>query len=147
MFFTSCFLDIASALRGLIDCTTHWERKFYFKNGYLIIYESLKTHGRHQKEIRELIIKDFKSLEPKYLILSQKLKLFKKEHNYETIITRFRNQAGAHYDKDFANYFEQLKLIDKPASVKALSDFSNFLMLLIEFWCEIIDEFHRRFKM
>lgn len=49
-FFTSCFLDIASSLKGLMDCETYWERKFYLKNGFVVIYESVKTFGKHQKK-------------------------------------------------------------------------------------------------
>ena len=54
-FFTSCLLDIASSLKGLIDCETTWERKFYLKSGFVVIYESVKTFGKHQKEIWTLI--------------------------------------------------------------------------------------------
>lgn len=140
-FFTSCFLDIASSLRGLINCETDWERKFYLKNGFVVIYESTKTFGKHQKEIRDLISNDFKKLEPKYKTITLNLKKLKKEHQYKTLITNFRNKAGAHYDENFDDYFKRLNSIDKPFSVKTVSDFSNFLMSLIIFWSALIDEF------
>jgi hypothetical protein len=138
-FFTSCFLDIASSLRGLVDCETDWERKFYFKNGFVVIYESLKTFGKHQNEIRNLISKDFIELEPRFKDLTLKLKELKKEHQYDTLITKFRNKAGAHYDENFVEYFEHLNSIDKPISVKTVSDFSNFIMSLIVFWSDLTD--------
>ena len=52
-FFTSCFLDIASSLRGLVDCETNWERKFYLKNGFVVIYESVKTFWKTPKRNTE----------------------------------------------------------------------------------------------
>jgi len=143
-FFTSCFLDIASSLKGLIDCETDWERKFYLKSGFIGIYESVKTFGKHQKEIRALIKSDFPELEYQYAPIIQELRNFRKEHKYENLISTFRNKAGAHYDEDFVTYFENLKLIDSPASVKAISDFSNFLMKLIIFWSELIDVFKEK---
>ncbi|WP_194767410.1 hypothetical protein [Tamlana sp. I1] len=140
-FFTSCFLDIASSLRGLIDCETNWERKFYLKSGFVVIYESIKTFGKHQKKIRYLINSDFPELESEYLTINKNLRKLKKEHKYENLISTFRNKAGAHYDEDFIIYFENLKNIDKPISVKTISDFSNFLMKLIIFWSDLIDVF------
>jgi len=138
-FFTSCFLDIASSLRGLVDCETDWERKFYLKNGFVVIYESLKTFGKHQNEIRNLISKDFIELESRFRDITLKLKELKKEHQYDTLISKFRNKAGAHYDENFVEYFEHLSSIDKPISVKTVSDFSNFLMSLIVFWSDLTD--------
>ncbi|PHQ30314.1 hypothetical protein [Leeuwenhoekiella nanhaiensis] len=143
-FFTSCFLDIASSLRGLVDCDTHWERKFYLKNGFVVIYESVKTFGKHQKEIHSLIKSDFPQLEHRYKVITQNLRKLKKEHKYDKIIATFRNKAGAHYDENFEAYFENLKLIDKPISVKTLSDFANFLMSLIVFWSDLIDIFNNK---
>lgn len=145
-FFTSCFLDIASSLRGLIDCETDWERKFYLKNGFVIIYESLKTFGTHQNEIRKLISKDFTELESRFRDLTLKLKELKKEHKYDTLISKFRNKAGAHYDENFVEYFEQLNSIDKPISVKTVSDFSNYLMSLIIFWSDLTDIYQSQVK-
>ena len=69
------------------------------------------------------------------------MRTLKKEHKYDKLISTFRNKAGAHYDEDFVTYFENLKIIDKPISVKTMSDFSNFLMSLIVFWSDLIDEF------
>jgi hypothetical protein len=143
-FFTSCFLDIASSLRGLVDCETNWERKFYLKNGFVAIYESVKTFGKHQKEIRNLIMSDFPELEEKYKVIAQNLKSLKKEHKYDKLIVTFRNKAGAHYDENFEVYFTNLNLIDKPISVKTLSDFSNFLMSVIVFWIDFIDIFKEK---
>lgn len=145
-FFTSCFLDIASSLRGLVDCETDWERKFYLKNGFVVIYESLKTFGKHQKEIRNLISSDFIELESRYSAIILNLKELKKEHQYDTLISKFRNKAGAHYDDNFAEYFEHLNSIDKPKSIRTISEFSNFLMSLIVFWSDLTDEFHDKIK-
>ena len=146
-FFTSCFLDIASSLKGLVVCETNWERKFYLKSGFVVIYESVKTFGKHQKEIWTLIKSDFPELESQYVTITQDLRNLKKEHKYENLISTFRNKAGAHYDEDFVTYFENLKIIDKPKSLKTISDFSNFLMKLIIFWSDLIDVFKAKTEM
>lgn len=145
-FFMCCFLDLASSLKGLLNSETRWERKFYLKSGFVVVYESINTFSQHQKEIRDLIKNDFQELETNYKILTQQLRKFKKENKYDTAMSNFRNKAGAHYDKDFINYFEHLNSIDGPESDKTLFDFSNFLMRLIEFWCEILDEFQSRIE-
>jgi hypothetical protein len=142
-FFTSCFLDIATTIKGLIDCEIDWERKFYLKNGFVSIYETINTFNKHQKEILSLISEDYESFEPLYKDLQKKLKAFKKEHKYEEVIGKFRNTAGAHYDENFVEYFTSLNGIDKPNSVKTISDFSNFLMSLIDFWSKLIDVLHQ----
>lgn len=143
-FFTSCFLDIATSIKGLIDCEIDWERKFYLKNGFVTIYETINTFNKHQKEILALISEDYKSFEPLYKNLQKRLKEFKKEHKYEEVIGKFRNKAGAHYDENFDEYFTNLNAIDKPFSVKTISDFSNFLMALIDFWSKLIDVLHEK---
>lgn len=145
-FFTACFLDIATSLKGIIDCETNWERKFYLKNGFLAIYESSITFQKHQKEIRNLISEKFKTHELKYQSLNTKLKSFKKQYKYDIVISKFRNKAGAHYDEDFKIYFENLNVIDKPISIQAISDFSNFLMSLLRFWNDLIDDLDKMTK-
>lgn len=144
-FFTSCFLDTAVCLKSLWNQETEWERKYYLKNGMLIIYETIKTYNKHQKEIRDLIDTDFKNFEPKFKAINDKLKEFKKFYDYDNLISKFRNKAGAHYDENFEEYFENLNTIDNPNSLKAIWLFSNFLMTLIDFWAQLIDEMNDRF--
>ena len=60
------------------------------------------------------------------------------------MIGKFRNKAGAHYDENFEEYFTNLNRIDKPLSIKAISDFANFLMALIDFWSQLIDVLHQK---
>tara|TARA_B100000949_G_scaffold108329_1_gene96146 strand:+ start:2820 stop:3449 length:630 start_codon:yes stop_codon:yes gene_type:complete len=140
-FISACFLDMATSLKGLINIESNWERKYYLKNGYVAIYESMITFNKHQKNIYKLIKNDFPALLKEYKIITNNLKKVKKEHNYEFLISTFRNKAGAHYDEDFETYFEHLKNIDKPESVKTVLDFSNILMSLIVFWSDLIDVF------
>ena len=140
-FISACFLDVATSLKGLINIESNWERKFYLKNGFVAIYESMVTFNKHQKNIYELIKNDFPALLKDYKKITNNLKKVKKEHNYESLISTFRNKAGAHYDEDFETYFEHLKSIDKPESVKTVLDFSNILMSLIVFWSDLIDVF------
>lgn len=142
-FFISCFLDILTSIKGLIDCEIEWEKKFYLKNGFVTIYETVYTFNKHQKEILVLIRENYKYFEPSYTELQKKLKVFKKVHKYETVIRNFRNKAGAHYDENFIEYFINLNKIDKPMSLDTIYDFSNFLILLIDFWSKLIDTLHQ----
>lgn len=142
-FFTSCFLDIATTIKGLIDCELDWERIYFLKNGFVTIYEAINTFQKHQKELILLISEDYKSFEPNFQELQKQLKNFKKEYKFEEVIGKFRNKAGAHYDENFVIYFTNLKSIDKPISIKTISDFSNFLMKLISFWSDLIDLMHK----
>lgn len=90
-----------------------------------------------------LISTDYKSFEVSFQELQKQLKHFKKEHKFKEVIGKFRNKAGAHYDENFVEYFTNLNSIDKPISVKTISDFLNFLMKLISFWADLIDLMHK----
>lgn len=137
-FSISCFLDIAISLKGLILAQTRWERIFFLRNGFVIIRECVKTYQEYQKEIMMLIANNDKCKES-LAKLNNKLKQFKTEHHFDSVIIPFRNKAGAHYDKNFSIYFDKLTEIEASENVKTISDFSNFQTQLINFLDEVID--------
>lgn len=137
-FSISCFLDIAISLKGIICCESRWERIFFLRNGFVTIRESTKTYSEYQKEIRDFISGN-PEFEQNLKTLNEKLKHFKNEHAFDSIIIPFRNKAGAHYDRDFTTYFEKLTELEKSQAVKTISDFSSFQAAQIDFLGKIID--------
>lgn len=144
LFFMSCFLDILISLKVLYNTKLDWERKFHLSNGFVTIYEATKTFNKHQKRIRPFLDQNYKHLNEEYNSISIKLKEFKVKYNYDSVISNFRNKAGAHYDENFIDYINNLNAIDKPSSVIAIKEFGDILDSLLVFWNKIIEELYKK---
>lgn len=138
-FLITCFLDIATSLRGIENHKSYWERLYYIRNGYLSINESIKTYHKNQKEIAHIIDETYPQLKSEFKVLNLKLKTFKRDNDYQSKIIPVRNKAGGHYDKDFNEYYKSIKSIEGKDSVKTIEDFVNFLMNVFDFWYKITD--------
>lgn len=139
-FLIASYIDLLTSFKGIINSETKWDIIFYSKNGFLSIYETIKTYNSHQKNIRGLITSNHPNLLLGYIELNKKLKIFKKDYNYETKISPFRNRAAGHYDENYVQYYEQIQSLDIETSKKAIAEFANFLKSMMEFVETIIDE-------
>jgi len=144
LFFMSCFLDILISLKVLYNTKFDWERKFHLSNGFVTIFEAIKTFNKHQKKIRPFLDQNYKHLKEEYNSISIKIREFKNKYNYDSEIANFRNKAGAHYDENFIDYIKNLNSIDKPTSVFAIKEFGDILNSLLVFWNKIIDELYKK---
>lgn len=139
-FLTSSFLDLMTTLKGFLIKKTKWENIYYSKYGFLIIYETIITYHKYQKDFREIIHKDYPHLVSEYNGLNDSLKEFKNKFKYDTKIATLRNNAGGHYNKDFSVYYEQISNITMSESVTAITEFLDFLKSLIYFIYKFADE-------
>jgi len=147
-FFNSSFLDIATSLKGILTCESNWERRYFLKNGFVTIYETIKTYNDGiQKILRSSIKLNFQSFESRKQEIDLELREFRKKYQYDSVIRGIRNKAGAHYDKNFIEYYKNLQILDSSFNVKIISDFSNILMSLLKFWNELADEFLKKTEM
>jgi len=139
-FLISNYLDLTSSVIAIDKSKLDWEKKFHTKNSFLIIYESNITFKKHQKNIHKLVSK-YSNIKSEYQNLSNELKTWKKKYNYESTIKNFRNKAGAHYDENFIEYYENLNEINRYQNSDAIFEFNNFLVKLINLWGKLTGKF------
>jgi hypothetical protein len=138
--FTAFFLDTATSIKGFYQSKTSWEVKFYLKAGITCVYESLSKYDKLQNEIRLMITENYSEFSHAYKDILYSVKKFKKEHSYDHIMANFRNNAGAHYDKNFLTYYSTLKRMDSNEKILIVIEFSNILMNIINFYSTIIEK-------
>jgi len=139
-FLTSSFLDLLTSLKGFLTAKTEWEIIYYSKYGFLTIYETVKTYHKYQKDFRAIVDNYHPHLKDEYAELNIVLKTFKKDYEYDTNISTLRNKAGGHFNEDFLVYYEQIENINKEHSVKAITEFLNFLKSLMQFIYKMAEE-------
>src|SRR5699024_998995 len=132
-FLTSSFLDLLCTLKGLFNSKTEWEDIYYSKAGFLTIYETINTYHFHQKDFKTFVDKDHPELLDDYKKLNSYLKNYKAKFKHETEIALIRNKTIGHFDKNFNDYYELIKKLDKNESIIAIETFMNFLKLLMTF--------------
>ncbi|RTY77478.1 hypothetical protein EKL97_15300 [Flavobacterium sp. LS1P28] len=139
-FLSAAYLDLLVSFSGIINAKTAWDEIYYSRNGFLAIYEAIKTYDNYQKSFRKLIISNYPHLNEEYNELNLELKKLKKEYYYDNKISILRNKAAGHYDKNYVIYYNQIQSIDVETSKKAIAGFANFLQSVIIFSDKIIDE-------
>lgn len=139
-FLIASYIDLLTSFKGIINFETKWDIVFNSKNGFLSIYETIKTYNSHQGKIRKLINEYHPNLLEGYNELNKNLKSFKKKYSYETKISLFRNKAGGHYHENYDEYYEQIQSLETEMSKKAIADFANLILTIMNFVSIIIDE-------
>jgi hypothetical protein len=132
-FLTSSLLDLTTTLKGFLITKTKWEIIYYSKYGFLIIYETIKTYHKYQKEFREIINENYPSFINEYNEINELLKQFKNKFEYDTKIAFLRNNASGHFNNDFSIYYNEISNLTLSGSVKAITEFLDFLKSLIYF--------------
>lgn len=132
-FLTSSFLDLLCTLKGLFNSKSEWEEIYYSKSGFLTIYETINTYHSHQKDFKLFIDKDHPELLKDYKNLNKYLKNYKAKFKHKTEIASIRNKTVGHFDKNFVDYYELIKKLNKSESIIAIESFMIFLKLLMHF--------------
>jgi hypothetical protein len=139
-FLTSSLLDLTTTLKGFLITKTKWEIIYYSKYSFLIIYETIKTHHKYQKDFRKILNKYYPNLIDEFNELNYSLKQFKNKFKYDTKIAFLRNNASGHWNNDFSVYYEQISNLTLVDSVKAITEFLDFLKSLIYFIYKFAEE-------
>ena len=139
-FLSAAYLDLLNSYRGIISAKTTWDVIYYSRNGFLAIYEAIKTYNNYQEKIRVLIISNYPQMSDEYKKLNLELKKFKKEYEYDNNISVLRNKAAGHYDQNYVIFYNQIQNIEVERSKKAIAGFANFLQSVIIFNHKIIDK-------
>ena len=79
-YLTITIIDLAVNLKGLSNANSNWERIFFIKNAFLVIFESTnKLDVNKHAFIYQNIKKDYSEFIPKCESFNEKLKLFIQE--------------------------------------------------------------------
>lgn len=122
-----CFLDYTVIYKNALSAIHLWEDIHSLRQGYLLIYEALKTYQSHSKHLKDMCSKAQAS-EIEFLNLSRKIKQFKKHFDYDNYISKIRNYAIGHIEKDPVNFFINISEFDEEQAFTALKEFVSILV-------------------
>ena len=122
---TIALLDLYVISKRLLVSHTNWEKLFFIKQGYLIIYETIKTYGKYSQQINNLVKLKYRTLQVTYADISTNLKKFIKE--YGSDIKRVRHIIAGHIEGNFASYYDTAMSIKGETELKAITSFISIV--------------------
>lgn len=129
-FLVTCSMDLIVTSKNLLQAKQKWEEIYYVRHIYLTIYETLNAYSVHNKWINDTLKTQSPTLQDAFYRLSDSLKKFKKDFNYNTTIAAVRNQITAHLDSSFTDFFQKIDAIDIDKAKQALVEFGHILKLM-----------------
>ena len=145
-FLTSSLLDLLSITKGLLVSDESWQKIFYLKNAYLTIYETVKTFNSHNVNFKFIVAQEYSHLLEEYKEITLSLRVFKKEYNFDSGISKIRNSISGHSDKDFNVYYENILSLKSKKNIKAINDFMDIVYKLMKFSYDIAMESEKKTK-
>ena len=127
-------IDLSISTKYLIKPYSNIESKFFIKNIYLIIYETLKTYQKHQEKLKNLSF--LLKIENEFILLNKNIKNFKKTYKFDSKLKQIRNNVSGHISSDFKEFYDSLIKLDV-ASTIALS--TSFMLVLQDFSSHILN--------
>lgn len=143
---TISFLDLSVVGRDIILAQKPWDRLFYAKQCYLIIYETINTFHKHKKELFRLVKLTTPKLQEELKEINLELKEFKNEYKYESEMNNIRNCIAGHIDEDFENYYNTLRTIDIEKTGKLLGAFLKIINRMQNFSNNLLKEYGERIE-
>jgi hypothetical protein len=127
IFINLCFLDFFVIYKNTLTAIHLWEDVSALRQGYLLIYEVIKTYHSHSKAIHELCSKTSEAAEEKFAQLAINIKYFKKDFQYDKEISEIRNYTIGHIENDPVKFFERISSFDNEKAFRALKYFGTVL--------------------
>lgn len=131
MLFTVANSDLTISLKNLHIVNKDSERLFFVKNIFLTIHETIVAYQGNGKFINNLY-QTYEETKDAHKILSDNLRKFKKDHDYERYIIPMRNSISAHIDIN--SFYDETIQIDMDKISKMTVQFGQeFLSTAISF--------------
>lgn len=127
-FLASSTMDLFCVLKGFYYAKTNWEHIFLAKNGYHIIFETIKTYNTTFGTIKKIVENRHPELLPQIKKIKNTLKEYK-AYNVNVNEEKLRNYVTGHYHHDYLTYDAILGTIN---SEKAIIKFELFITFITE---------------
>ncbi len=126
-----CFLDFIVIYKQALSAIHLWEDVFALRQGYLLIYEAIKTYGVHSKSLKHLCGKEH-ATQAMFVELTLRIKRFKKDFDYDKSISEIRNYTIGHIDRDPTGFFNRISMFDEEKAFTALKEFVAILVSMLD---------------
>jgi hypothetical protein len=126
-------IDLSVVTKNLFEANTDWERIFFIKHAFLIIFESLKklrpTSGTPYIEQR--LFSKYKSIVPEYKLCLNQIDEFKRRPEFKKV-ENTRNYVAGHIDKNFKKYYDTVSSLDSQEASALIRDFILIINKMIK---------------
>lgn len=122
-----CFLDFIVIYKNTLRAQHLWEDVSALRQGYLLIYEALKTYQSHSKSMKFLCSKT-EPTQALFAALTARIKKFKKDYDYDNSISEIRNYTIGHIEKDPVCFFNKISQFNEDKAFEALKEFVSILV-------------------
>jgi len=139
---TICHLDLITNSKNLYLVKSDWEKIFFIKNTYLVIYETINSYHKHGKFLYLKSQKN-KELSEEYLRTNDYLKQFKNKYKYSTHINKIRNSISGHIGENFEEYYDEIMNFDAEKTSLMTIDF----FIIIEKTHNLLTEMMKNVKL
>jgi len=119
-------LDLAVIVRQLYIAKLEWEKLFFSKQGYALIYETVYTHNSFNRKLHKLLSDKPTAPLTQYNLIIDDLKAFKVKYGFDSTIRTIRNKVAAHVE-EFTSYYNVINTIDTKVALEAMRDFLEIL--------------------
>jgi hypothetical protein len=121
-------LDLSVDLKNLVLSRTEWERIYFIKHSYLVIYETIvKLHPSSGKSFVQLKIeKEYPALKDSFLDLISRINDFRTIVDYKKI-SNSRKYIAGHIEKSLKTYYDTALSLDGDEAGKYISKFLKIL--------------------
>lgn len=122
-------IDYIITLKNLYFAENDWDRRYYIRQGYLIVFEFFKTYYSNNKSFS--IIRD--SINESSLLdvekeISIDLRIFKRAN--ENILEKIRNSTIAHREKNALFQIDLIEKLNYSESISILLSFYDIILKL-----------------
>jgi len=143
---TISVLDLSIIARELFIAKHNWEKFFYAKQSYLVIYETINTYNIHCKFLDAIAKKLNQKLEAEFKTISNQIKVFKKDFKFDTEIKEIRKRTAGHIDKDFSKYYDTLRNINFQKAMETIQAFMVIISKLQIFSSHLMKDYNDKIK-
>lgn len=143
---TISLLDIMVICKNLCLAETTWERIYFVKQGYLIIYETINTYHKHNRSLQNIVSAKYPMYKTTLESINKDLRQFKKTHDYENVIGQIRNKVAGHIDEDFVLYYNTIKSLNGEQIGQTISHFIPILNRLQDLLKDLVSQANMEMK-
>lgn len=126
-------IDLSVVTKNLFQANTDWERIFFIKHAYLIIFESLKKlrPSEGTPYVEQRLFSKYKSIGPDYTSCIKSIDNFKQRPEFKKI-ENTRNYVAGHIDKNFKKYYKTVSELDGQEASGLIRDFILIINKMLE---------------